>query len=66
MALTLYNPKTQEFGPLTPPPADLPLVEVLLFNILIELQVQSQLIQDQNPTLLDTLEEARAGIVSNL
>lgn len=66
MALTLYNPKTQTFAALTPPNADLPLVEVLLFNILIELQVQSQLIQDQNPMLLDTLEDARAGIVSNL
>jgi hypothetical protein len=64
--LIVYRPKTQDFGTWGVPQGDLPVAEVLLLNILIELQVQSAILKDANPSLdLDSLEIMRADAVGN-
>lgn len=67
MALKLYNPRTQTFVSFTPPVSDLPLSEMLLLNILIEMQAQTFLMQEQSPNLPpDPAEVIRASIVSEI
>ena len=49
MALKLYNPKTKEFSVYnTPADGNLPFMEVLLLNILIELQTVSTILAETN------------------
>jgi hypothetical protein len=48
MALKLYNPKTKAFGAFNTPDTDLPLDQVLLVNILIELKSINHFLSTQN------------------
>lgn len=65
MALKLFNPKTRAFVSYTASDAaDLPLSEMLLLNILIELQMQTELMVQANG-LADSPEALRSDIVSN-
>ena len=64
MAIKLYNPKTQAFVAFTAPVADLPLSELLLLNILVELQVQSVYMQQITGTVIDEPSTLRTDIVS--
>ncbi|MEY2874024.1 MAG: hypothetical protein RLZZ373_1395 [Pseudomonadota bacterium] len=50
MALRLFDPKTGGFRAITPPVTDLPLSELLLVNILIELQVISMYLHGSSPS----------------
>lgn len=63
MAIKLYNPKTQTFVPFTAPVADLPLAELLLLNILIELQTISAY-QQSDQAAGDITSAIRTDIVS--
>lgn len=66
MALRIYNPKTQTFGAFNHQASDLPLDEVLLLNILIELQTISHMLGEQSPGLpSSTVESVRIDAVSN-
>lgn len=49
MALRLYDPKVGGFRAIQPPAADLPLSDLLLLNILIELQVLSMYLHAGSP-----------------
>ena len=49
MALRLYDPKISGFRAIQPPATDLPLSELLLTNILIELQVISMYLHASSP-----------------
>ncbi len=73
MALKLYNPKTQAFAAITLPVNDLPLSELLLLNLLIESQVQSEYLKsilgavrtgNSGSTQEDEIETIRVDIVS--
>lgn len=60
--LIVYNPKTQSFTPWGVPQSDLPVMETLLLNILIELQVMNSMLKDSDITL-EPLETMRADAV---
>jgi hypothetical protein len=49
VALRLFDPKTGGFRAITPPAADLPLSDLLLLNVLIELQVISMYLHAGSP-----------------
>lgn len=50
MGLQLFNPRTKVFETFTTPSeGTLPLAERLLLNILIEMQVQTQILSDATP-----------------
>lgn len=65
MALKLYNPKTQSFTSITPSISDLPFSELLLLNILIELQAQSEMIAASNPGI-DTIQQIRTDVAAEI
>ncbi len=64
MAIRLFNPRTKLFQNLTvSDSADLPLQELLLLNILVELQVLTSMFVEGAP-LADQPEQIRTDIVS--
>jgi len=63
MALTLYDPRTKAFRAFTTPNGDLPLGEILLLNIFIELQTITDYLANQTPGS-DTPTNIRTDIVS--
>jgi hypothetical protein len=65
MALKLFNPKTRAFVSFNAPSADIPLMETLLLNILIELQVHTELMVSGYPEIVDSPETLRTDVVSN-
>ena len=67
MALKLYDPVRKVFANLTPPEAgQMPMSELLLLNILIELQSISQVLMEQSPGVpSSSIEQLRTDIVSN-
>lgn len=66
MSLRIYSPKTRTFGNVEVPAGDLPLSEVLLLNILMELQTISVLLAEDAPNLPSgPLESIRADQISN-
>ena len=64
MALTLYDPRTKEFRAFsTPNEVSLPLTEMLLLNILIELHTLTDYLANQTPGS-DDPSNIRTDIVS--
>jgi hypothetical protein len=61
MAITLYNPRTSGFVSFSVPVSDLPLSEMLLLNILIELRTQTEFLSSGRE---DDLDNIRTDIVS--
>ena len=68
MAIKIYNPKRRSFNALNlSDSTDLPAVEVLLLNILIELQVLTQQMADANPVASSSdPEDIRSSIASEI
>lgn len=68
MAVKLYDPKTKAFRALgTSDSTDLPLSEVLLFNVLIELQCISMYLHAGSPNHpAEDPAQMRASIVSEI
>lgn len=66
MALRLYNPKTRSFQAVNPPDAaDLPLSDLLMVNVLIELQVLSMYLHAASPNIpFEDPQAQRLSIVS--
>jgi hypothetical protein len=65
-AIRLYNPNTRVFAAYDPIASNgLLSSEVLLLNILIELQVQTELME-QDQHAVETAEQLRASMVSNI
>lgn len=62
MALTLFDPRTKAFRAFTTPSSDLPLDQVLLLNILIELHTITNYLANQTPG--DDPTNIRTDIVS--
>ena len=57
MAINLFNPRTSAFVTFAVPVTDLPLSELLLLNILIELQTQTEFLSSgsqENPDNIRT------------
>jgi hypothetical protein len=61
MAINLFNPRTSAFVTFAVPVTDLPLSELLLLNILIELQAQTELLSSGRE---DDVDNIRTDIVS--
>jgi hypothetical protein len=65
MSIRLFNPKTRTFVDLSAPQYDLPLVELLLLNILVELRTQTeQFANSDGNTRLEQPESLRESVVS--
>lgn len=68
MAINIYNPQTKVFQAFNAPDnSPLSTTDMLLLNILIEQQAQTEYLAALNETTIrDTSEVIRAGIVSNI
>jgi hypothetical protein len=68
MALKVYNPKTKAFAVLaTSGESDLPLSDVLLLNILIEMQVHTEYLAALTPgNPVESPEALRSSLVSKI
>lgn len=66
MALTVYDPRTKAFRAFTTPnDGDLPLGDMLLLNIFIEMQTQTQILANLTPGAdTEDPQNIRADIVS--
>lgn len=64
MAIKIYNPTTKNFVSFTPGNTELPFVEVLLLNILIEMQVHSVYLSET--TNLDEPSTVRSDLVAEI
>lgn len=64
-SFTIYDPKTKAFRALeTASESDLPFEQVLLINILIEMRVQTQLLND-DASVVD-VDDLRAEVVEEI
>lgn len=67
-SFTVYDPRYKTFRPLeTPSETDLTFEQVLLINILLELRVQTEIMQyAEEAPILDDADELRASLVQEI